>query len=134
MNTSNLKIKSTNNYKVAKYAERENYYDVAVSRYYYYLYQNLIVYILKNYTDFEVPKDKESHSYTIDFLTEEFFSIGFTWSELTDFKLMTQLRTQRNASEYKEIKIDSEGKYKSRFKDSFDIIEELLKKKSIIEG
>ena len=41
----NLKIKSEHNYKIGEIAQNYKYYDVAVSRYYYSLFQ-LIDYIL----------------------------------------------------------------------------------------
>lgn len=44
MGVMNLQIKAKYNFEVARYAERKQYYDVAISRFYYYMYQNIMYY------------------------------------------------------------------------------------------
>ena len=48
--------KAQNNYEIAELAETKSYYDVAVSRYYYYLYQNIIFILSQKHISSE--KDK----------------------------------------------------------------------------
>ena len=55
-------VKSNKNEEIAIYAEEKGYYDIAVNRYYYSLYQRIYNYVLKN----TFPTNKtHSHSYPI---------------------------------------------------------------------
>ncbi len=71
---NNLLSKAKDNLEVAKYSENKKYYDVAISRYYYYIFQNIIVFLGKNYKEFNISDNDCSHKETIDFLIEKITS------------------------------------------------------------
>ena len=61
----NLKIKSEHNYIIGEISQKNEYFDVAVSRYYYSLFQliNYILFTRKN--GFKIPNSEGSHTYII---------------------------------------------------------------------
>lgn len=132
MEYENLLKKAKDNYYIAKYSENKELYDVAVSRYYYYIFQNLLVFIKNKYPDFKENKDKGSHIHLINFFSEKFLELGFNFHEMTVISDINKLKFARTLSDYKDFKIESKAKFDSNFKDNFDIIEKTLKNKKII--
>ena len=94
-----LKLKAKDNLKVAEYSEKKEYFDVAISRYYYYLYQNIIVYLDKNYDDFIIPEGESSHKYTISFLLKKLMLGILNFNESRRFSLLQKLRVSRRISD-----------------------------------
>lgn len=128
-----LKEKANENFKIAEYSEKRKFFDVAVSRYYYYLYQNIIIYLKSNHEDFQVPKGENSHEYTINFLGKQLTTLKLLENkEWYRFSLLQKLRVSRRISDYENSKIKDDYKYNQVFKYDFIMVEELLKKKSII--
>ena len=128
-----LREKEKENYKIAEYSEKRKYFDVAVSRYYYYLYQSIIIYLESNFENFQVPKGENSHEYTIKFLGEQLFTLKILeYKECYRFSLLQKLRVSRRISDYEYRKIANEFNYNQVFKNNFIMVEELLKKKLII--
>ncbi len=127
-----LDKKAKNNYVVAEFAELNGYYDVAVSRYYYYLYQNILLYAYQNNENYAT----KVHSHTIkNFI--KFMQRGFCKNndeELYIVQRIKILKELRIDSDYSNEKIISrKDEFDKIFKERFIKINNLLKNKGIIK-
>lgn len=113
--------KSKNNYEIAEKAQELKYYDVAISRYYYSLYQKLNYILREKYDKFEVPKgEKGSHDKTVDqlleYVTEQCPELENQYiMDLCGFRGLKQIR---NDADYKPEKI-KEHKFQNDFMKPF---------------
>lgn len=136
----NLRLKAKDNFKVGLYSEKKGYFDTAISRYYYYLYQNIIAYINDNYSEkFKLrdkTKDKEGiHQVTIMFFQKQLIANKLI-TNLGDMKLIAnilRLRQIRNDSDYNNKIIKDKNTLTRTFKYEFDMIKELLEDINIIK-
>jgi len=125
-----LKDKAVNNYNVAQYSEKKKYYDVAVSRYYYYIYQNILHYFSAKPVN-SCMTGEDSHRETIklfiDGITTDFKRENKNLLLLKNLFLIDSLRKIRNESDYKDISITDENVFKTRFKNKFDDVDRVIK-------
>lgn len=123
-----LKTKSEENFKTAQLAEKKEYFDAAVSRYYYCAYQK-ILYISKKKGFYVKPKKTEnSHVVIINAFVDNFDN-KLEGSERVKLLKMKELRKQRNNSDYEEIRIDANDfnlAFKFHFNGIIDIIDKLI--------
>lgn len=121
-----LKEKSQQNFEVAKWAEKQSYYDVAISRYYYSEYQK-IIYIskkLKFYIDPETGENSHInaiHNF-VSSLEEELSD-----EDKVTMLNMNKLRRLRNDADYKEKTIEAND-YNLAFKFTFNTIKDITNK------
>lgn len=114
--------KSENNVKIAKIAEREKCYEVAVSRYYYSIYQK-VTYILKKYTLFTGPEDNEKspHVYTDETFKEYVLTQGMrkglAYDDLVDLSTLGKIKRLRIKADYSDETIND-----TEFEDEFKVV------------
>ena len=121
-----LKDKSEENFKTGEWAEKKSFYDTAISRYYYCVYQK-IIYISKKKGFYEVPeKSKDSHIKTINIFISELDCKLSTEEKIIMLK-MKNLRRLRNNAEYDEIKT-KHNDFNLTFKYSFNNINNIINK------
>lgn len=141
-----LQLKAQENRLVAVYCENSEYYDVAVSRYYYYIFENL-----KSYIDNEkgvksafeqycienkitiLENEPASHKVRIDFIIKYFEKperriIGLN----TNLNYLHKLRKSRNKSDYDYAKIQNFRDFRVLFKEKFEVVERTFKQLNIV--
>lgn len=124
MNIEHLKIKASQNYETAEWAEGKRYFDVCISRYYYCLYQK-IIYLSRNKGFYKEPiKTESSHNDTITNFIER-MSDKLTDEEKIDMGGLKNLRKIRNTAEYNDVMFDK-NTFNLAFKFSFNNINEIL--------
>ena len=109
-----LSKKAEDNFVVATWAEQNKKYDVAISRYYYELFQKVksISQIKGFYID--PPAGKDSHIHTIDRFAQEMDSI-LSAKEKAFFKKLKRLKDFRKIADYKD-KLFTENEFNTQFK------------------
>ena len=139
-----LQLKAQDNRLVAVYCENNKYYDVAVSRYYYYLYENIISYIENNLKkDFEdycnnkgidMPKNEPaSHKILVNFIIENFNDSNTKIAGVkAKLGYIHNLRRSRNNADYDNTKILYLKDFLSFFKEKFNVVENTLKQLNIV--
>lgn len=127
MSIKNLLEKSDDNFKTGNWAETNEFYDTAISRYYYSLYEKIIYISKKNgfYTD--PPRDKDSHVYTIKEFKKN-VSITLQPQELAKLVAISKLKTLRVDADYKEKRVQNLNEFNLSFKFFFNSINEVLDK------
>lgn len=118
--------KSNRNFKTAQWAEQEKYYDVAVSRYYYALYQKIILILSKKESTKFNHGNENSHkdtiNYFIEIITDELEPLEKAW-----ILKLHELRRFRNAADYSSDKIN-ENIFIKNFKSFYVFLKEILDK------
>ncbi len=147
MENNYLEEKSINNYKTAEYAEKKEYYDVAVSRFYYFLFQNILNFISrKSKIDYDNYREEQvtilnnnneyinNHEITINYFLKLFLKErkSHDLEDLRNIQKINKLRRQRNDSDYKNMKIETKREYESRFKVIFSKVRKILIENEII--
>lgn len=148
-----LKEKADENLKVAKYSENKECYNSAVSRYYYYIFQNIICFLDSNCPEFNMNKYDQSiftnqnifkkrkledmgrHEYTINYFMDYILYKKNMVSQLHDrmtVTLLEKLRNERNYSDYCKNTFFSKLMFNNHVKVPFEDVEKLLKSIKII--
>lgn len=126
MNLQNLLEKSRNNIKTVEYAEENQFYDVAISRYYYAIFQK-IIYISKKKGFYSKPMQNEnSHNSTITTFQENMVNV-IKNEEITILASMMKLKSLRVKADYEEECIKDKNSYNLN-KCSFNMVNEVLNK------
>lgn len=103
---NNLKLKSDQNYEVAQIAREKEYYDVAVSRYYYSLFQMIDYILLNKKANFTVPSSGGSHRFTIDefnrFVYKKLKKNKLEDEDVADLIVLDDLKRWRQQADYKD--------------------------------
>lgn len=126
MSINILKVKAEENFKTGEWAEKKEYFDVAVSRYYYCAYEK-IIYISKTrefYKDYS--RESGSHFKTINEFNKN-LKDKLTGEEKVALSKLKKLRKLRNNADYKEVKL-LQNDYYLDFKYPFDDINNILNK------
>ncbi|OOP74154.1 HEPN domain-containing protein [Clostridium beijerinckii] len=115
---SNLKIKSEQNYKIAEIAREKEYYDVAVSRYYYSLFQ-LVDYILySKKDDFDPSHSENSHVVTITefnkFVCRK-LKKKLQDEEITDLLVLADMKRWRKQADYNKDRLITKEEFDNDF-------------------
>jgi len=117
---------------------------VAVSRYYYYLYENIINYIennlKKDFEDYcnskgiEMPKNEPaSHKILVNFIIENFNDSNTKIAGVkAKLGYIHNLRRSRNNADYDNTKILYLKDFLSLFKEKFNVVENTLKQLNIV--
>ena len=114
---SYLKAKAEDNYKIAKIAEQKECFDVAVSRYYYYIYQNIMDFLIR-----ETKPDNfnYNHKETISNFIKYFKDQG-SYESHRDLVKLWSLKDRRHESDYKNDKrIINSDEFEKIFKRDFN--------------
>ena len=118
--------KANMNYKTANWAESKQYYDVAISRYYYSLYQK-IIYISKMCGFGECQQITGSHFSTIKNFLDEIAKIDkVNNDDYLELENLDNLRKRRNEADYNETRTIEIRTFERTFKNSFDRINNIL--------
>ncbi len=134
MSSENLILKAKTNFKVAKYCETNKFYDVAISRFYYYLYQFIICYLKDKISSDYYEKDN-SHVITIDLFLKEIEEKNVLKDhERTQLQLLHKLRRSRIQADYRHYIVSDENKYIETFGQHFYGIDKILKNICVITG
>ena len=150
-----LKEKADENLKVAKYSENKELYNSAVSRYYYYIFQNILCFLDSNCPEFNMNKFDQSifknqnifkikklermgrHEYTINYFVDYLLykkNIVPQFHDRTTISLLEKLRVERNNSDYCRNTFFSKLMFNNHVKVPFDNIEQLLKNINVINS
>ncbi|PKM89539.1 MAG: hypothetical protein CVU87_05160 [Firmicutes bacterium HGW-Firmicutes-12] len=127
MTRKNLLLKANHNKETAEWAESNSYFDAAVSRFYYSLYEKVIFISKKEGFYSEPPLGADSHVYTITQFKKGILSKLDT-SEIAWIASLSKLKTCRVCSDYKEDRIDNTSDYNLIFKISYNSINQILDK------
>lgn len=124
VNSQNLITKAEHNQITGNWAEQQGYFDVAVSRYYYVLYQKTL-HILHKRPDFRQPdQGYNSHKIVVEelikLLNPSLNSIEKGW--IAQF---SNLRIVRRKADYKNHLLTSNN-FRSEFKYKYEKINEIL--------
>ena len=118
---ADLLTKSNQNHKTAEYAQENKFYDIAVSRYYYCLFQ-LIDFILYNKKEnYFIPEHVPPHNYTIEqfnALMYRKFRKALSDEEIADVVVLENLKKWRQIADYKN-KMISESEFNNDFMKKF---------------
>lgn len=124
---NNLLVKAKNNITTASFAEKQKFYDVAVSRYYYSLFEK-IIYISKSRGFYKEPeKGEDSHNITISAFTQNMVN-SLEPEELSKCAILNRLKRMRVDADYKDIRIEELNDYSLKFKYYYNQVEEVLDK------
>lgn len=127
MGIENLKEKSEENYKTGEWAEKRGYYDVAVSRFYYCIYQKIIYISKKNgFYNEELSYKKDSHMETVNNFVSSLNNMIPSEDKISIMKIKN-LRRLRNRSDYNETKIGNKD-FTLKFKYDFNEINSIINK------
>lgn len=123
----NLLEKSKHNSETADFAEDKEFYDVAVSRYYYSLFEK-IIYISKKEGFYQEPeKGEDSHKVTIESFTQNMMS-SLEPEDISKCAIMGRLKKMRVDADYKEKRISDRNKFNLSFKCLYNQVDEVLNK------
>lgn len=118
--------KANENYKTAEWAEKKNYFDTAVSRYYYCAYEKVIYISVKKGFYVRPVSSEESHTNTINRFIKS-LNDKLTSEEKIALLKMKKLRRIRNDSDYEESKMDNNS-FVLGFKYYFNEINSIVNK------
>lgn len=128
--------KASQNLEIAEIALNKEYFDVAVSRYYYSLYQKIIWLLRKKYPDYNSYKDngKGSHENTFIDITKYLARNFHKKLEIKECGYLSQLnnltqdvKRYRHTADYDPRKI-TDDEFNKEFKNKYKSIEILLDK------
>ncbi len=137
MSNNALQKKVQMNYEIAEYAEKKQYFDVAISRYYYALYQKMLIYLAQfDRNDFNkwykkrYKKKKEeneiiNHWEKIAFFIDIFRSNNPSVDRIKIANIQ-KLRKKRNEADYDDFIFDGD-KFIEEFKNDFVNVWSLIK-------
>jgi len=126
-----LELKAKDNFEIAKIAEKRKYFDVAVSRYYYYLYQNLMNYLFLRGETIE-KKEQNKHINTIGKFIEIIKNEG-NYEKQRSITKLWRLKDRRHDSDYKkEKKIKDYTEFDKIFKRDYNDVENAFNSLNVI--
>lgn len=122
-----MKDKAIENIEAGEWAESKQYYHIAISRYYYSLYQKLLhINAIKDLKLSEgISKEKNSHKELVGrFITH--YEPDLSDIDTVDLNKIKNLRRLRNDEEYKPTRFVNNTNYNSRVKEPFIKINRIL--------
>ncbi len=126
MGLDELLKKAEENFKTAEWAEKKNYLDAAVSRYYYCVYEK-VIYISAKRGFYEKPISvKNKHATVVNKLIEKLDN-KLTPDEKITLQNMKRLTSKRISSDYDKRKIDNLS-FGLEFKYYFNEVNDTLNK------
>jgi uncharacterized protein (UPF0332 family) len=127
MGSNMLLEKSLENKNTADWAEKQEYYDVAISRLYYSMYQKIISIANKREYKIVKKKGKGSHYHFInDFIIKAKEESVVEPTDCIYLYKINALRELRNTSDYDNVKIEDEDEFKMNFKSYYIKIDQVL--------
>jgi len=129
MGNEKLLEKSNQNDETGTWAEGKKYFDVAVSRYYYSVYQKMLVIAEKRNYEINTSGHKGSHVYFTSEFIRKLRDEGIVEaSEFSWLNKIVMLKKLRVKSDYKNNSITNENDYKLSFKCSYNAIQKIFDK------
>lgn len=130
-----LRLKSEHNYKIGQIAQNSKYYDVAVSRFYYSLFQ-LIEHILFNKkNNIKIPRTGGSHNFTIEEFNKYIFrkcKKKLTDQDYSDLTVFDDLKRWRHQADYNRRFI-TETEFTNDFLKKFESCYSVIDSKLVVE-
>jgi uncharacterized protein (UPF0332 family) len=124
---NNLLIKAEKNIKTGAWAEENGFFDVAVSRFYYALYQK-ILYILKTKYDFDdTALTEDSHNTTLNTFIRKIM-VKLADDEKVWINILGKIKRCRVYADYKEDIISDKNDYNLMFKINYNNISGVVEK------
>jgi hypothetical protein len=129
----NLLLKAQQNKEIGDMAFKKSFYDIAVSRLYYELYQK-IIYISKNKgIEDDLKAESSSHGkYIQNFIQGIHIKMKLAAEQMDKLNNLHILKRQRNTSDYMEDYIDNIDDYNSNFYTNYfrinNVIDNILEK------
>lgn len=96
-----LTEKSDMNYKTGEWAENKSFFDIAISRYYYSIYQKIIYILKKNNKYINPPKGENSHIFTINLFIDH-INNKLDDEDMSWINEISKIREHRNLADYNE--------------------------------
>ncbi len=119
--------KSQRNKEVADWAENRKYYDVAISRYYYCIFQKIIFLSLK-YDFYQAPpKGEDTHNYTLNNFRKNMHT-KLAPEEITWIEYIKKIKENRVTADYFPDRLENTNEYNLVIKSPFNSINEILDK------
>lgn len=121
--------KSNENKRAGEWAESESLYHIALSRYYYALYQKMIYIDEINGLGItsNLPNNGNiSHKTFIQFFRQECHNKGVSGQQIYDLDKLTRLRVLRNKEEYKSKRFINNNNYLNKVKTPYIKINTVL--------
>lgn len=118
--------KSEDNIKTGDFAEKNKYYDAAISRYYYAIYQK-IIYISKKNGFYSKPLDGDSHITTITTFNSK-INKKLKPEDNAKLAVLLRLKQLRVKADYHESRITDNKTYNLTFKYFYNEIIGILNK------
>lgn len=126
MSIENLIQKANNNSKTAEWAEKNAYYDVSISRYYYCLYEKAIYIAIKNNFYSYPVNGKDSHNKFIADFQKNIFD-KLSEEEIVWLVKFGNLKEIRNVADYR-LKITDAKQFNLGFKYYYQQINNIFDK------
>jgi uncharacterized protein (UPF0332 family) len=127
-----LDIKAQNNLKVAELAVKGEYYDAAVSRYYYYIFLRIMIALNKKGIEPD-NIDGLSHSMTISNFIKMCKEEGIYYNKRRSLAKLWRLKEKRTISEYSSNKIIlTEDRFQQTFFNDYIEVVSVLKNLNFI--
>lgn len=129
---SYLKEKAQCNFKIAELAVTEKCYDVAVNRFYYYIYQHIMEFL---YIRDEITERSTGYNHRTTISTFlQLIKAEETYETNRSLTKLWSLKNSRHESDYNRNKIIKEhSQFYETFRSDFNDVRETLKNLSIIE-
>jgi uncharacterized protein (UPF0332 family) len=127
MSINNLITKAEHNHKTGMWAEGNEFYDAAISRYYYSLYEKIIYISKKEGFYSEPPIGKDSHIYTIDEFKKNVID-KLQPKDITMLAALSKLKKCRVIADYNEKIIKSKNDFNLSFKAYYNFINDIIDK------
>lgn len=119
--------KSKHNIETANFAENNKFYDAALSRYYYAVYEK-IIYISKKKNFYKKPSSgKDSHIFTINTFTQN-VTKDLEPEDITTLASLIKLKKMRADADYDDKEIPNLNTFNLKFKYFYNQINEVLDK------
>lgn len=122
----NLLIKSNQNMECARWAEGRDYYDIALSRFYYSIFQK-VIYILDNNGRYK-QKEQHTHYETIDHLVSYILENSYFNGQFELVKHVSDIKSlkkKRNVADYENMRI-SKNSYQNDLKSKCELAMSVL--------
>lgn len=108
--------KAKNNHTVGELAEKNKFFDAAINRYYYSLYQKIIFLIsVDNNSNTNAYDDRDSHKTTIQEFIEK-YRHELSSEQNMYLGYLDALRRERNKADYSNTGIADENEFNKKFK------------------
>ncbi|MFO7897386.1 MAG: hypothetical protein R6U84_10670 [Candidatus Cloacimonadales bacterium] len=126
-----LAEKSIENFKIAEYAVERKFYDVAISRFYYSLYQRLLMLIIEDPQKMITRNHRQDLENGIEIFIRKY---SLDRKEIYILRKIRLLLIERHRADYENRRLQNVYEFNNNFMNSFKRVYELFNKKGVING